>query len=114
MASSPRKAKKQPVPSTAILGANVYRRRVLRVPKLSQQGLATMSGVSVETIRLLEQNRDVTKPQLSPQFDTLDRVAAALGCEVHELLEQSPTPSKPTGRPRHLRSVPDTGDARPR
>jgi hypothetical protein len=50
MASSPRKARKAPLPSTAIVGANVYRLRVLRLPKLSQDGLANLSGVSVETI----------------------------------------------------------------
>ena len=112
MASTPEQQQIDPRPASAIVGANVYRLRVLRVPKLSQEALHERSGVAVETIRLLEQSRDLSKPQLNPQLDTIDRLAAGLGVEPATLF-QSATPSKPTGQPRHLRSVPDTGGALP-
>ena len=78
---------RQRKPTTSIVGANVYRHRVLRVPKVSQEEFAAMSDVSVETIRRLEQNRDVAKPQLSPHMDTLDKIAAALGVETSTLFD---------------------------
>jgi len=111
MAASPRKVKERRAPSTTTVGANVYRLRVLQLPKLSQEGLAARSGISVETIRLLEQSRDGDKPQLNPRLDTLDRLAQALDVEPYILL--TPTPSKTTGQPRHLSLVGGTGDALP-
>ena len=101
-------------PTTVILGDNVYRLRVLKNPKWSQGRLAAESGVSVETIRLLEMNRDPHREQqLSPHHDTVDKIAAALGVEPSKLYEYWTTPSKPTGQPRHLSLVPKTGDALP-
>jgi transcriptional regulator with XRE-family HTH domain len=110
MATSPRKVKEEPRPAVAIVGANVYRLRVLRVPKLSQEDLHERSGVATETIRLLEQSRDQAKPPLNPRLSTLDKLAAALDVTVNDL---TATPSKPTGEPRHLSIVPDTGGALP-
>lgn len=116
MATAARKTRKRQAPSTTILGANVYRLRVLQIPKLSQEALATISGVSVETIRLVEQGRDPSKPQLSPHLETLDKIAAALGTDTATLL--TATPSKPSGQrdhsQRHLRSVPEVGAALPK
>lgn len=111
MATSPRKMDEERRPAVANVGANVYRLRVLRIPKLSQEDLHERSGVATETIRLLEQSRDQAKPQLNPRLETLDRLAAALDVSVADL---TATPSKPTGQPRHLRVIPGTGDALPR
>lgn len=113
MATKPSRATKVTSPASVILGENVYRFRVLRAPKMSQRALANLSGVAMETVRLLEKNREPKrKVQLSPHLDTIDKIAAALGVSVSRLFEETSTPSKPTGQ-RHLFAVPAMGDALP-
>jgi hypothetical protein len=53
MATSPRKMEEERRPAVAIVGANVYRLRVLRMPKLSQEDLHERSGVATETIAVI-------------------------------------------------------------
>jgi DNA-binding XRE family transcriptional regulator len=72
-------------PTTTIVGDNVYRHRVLRTPKMSQLALSKASGVSLETIRKLEQNREPHRDQLSPHLDTLDKLAATFGVDTSTL-----------------------------
>lgn len=112
--------KKQSVEQGALarnLGANVYRFRVLIVPKPSQQALARISGLADETVRKVENSRDPSYPAYNASLEVVEKLArgfAKLGVEVpaHDLL-QSATPSKPTGQPRHLSVVRQTGDALP-
>jgi transcriptional regulator with XRE-family HTH domain len=68
-----------------IVGANVYRLRVLRLPRLSQERLAEVAGVGLETIRLIEAARDPRRAVPSARLDTLDKIADALGVEPAEL-----------------------------
>lgn len=118
MSSSPRKAAPAPgPPATVLLGQNLYRIRVLRLPPMSQGALAAASDVSQETIRLIERNRlDNPERQLDPHVGIIDKLAAALGVPAAALLEDDQaTPSKPTGRRdrSHLKIVRGTGGGLP-
>lgn len=98
------------------LGANVYRYRVMLVPKPSQQALARISGLADETLRHVEDSRDPSKPPYNASLAVIEKLAAGLqslgvNASAHDLLA---TPSKPTGRRDHLRVVPGTGDALPK
>jgi transcriptional regulator with XRE-family HTH domain len=75
-------------PLLQVVGENVYRRRVLRLPKLSQEELSRRSGVALNTIAVLEAARDPAKaPKAnSPKLVTLELLAEALGCEPWDLL----------------------------
>jgi transcriptional regulator with XRE-family HTH domain len=74
-------------PILVVLGANVYRRRVLRVPKMSQDTLGELGDVAVSTIQAIESGRDPAKPTPPyPQLDTIEKLARALGCGVDDLL----------------------------
>jgi hypothetical protein len=42
-------------PLASIVGANVFRLRVLRLPKMSQQALANAAGVALNTVALVEE-----------------------------------------------------------
>ena len=55
-------------------------RRYRRKRKLTQEALASVSGVTATTIARLETGRNV------PRVSTLTAIAAALGVTVHELL----------------------------
>lgn len=113
MAARPARLRKLATPTTAIVGLNVYRHRVMQPEGAwSRKKLAAVASVSEETIRLLEQNRIPSAEQLSPHLDTIDKLALAFGVEPATLY-QSATPSYATGRSRHLRSVPGVGDALP-
>lgn len=112
MASKPNEVRESRPHTTVIVGANVYRHRVLRVPKLSQQGLADAAGIALETVRLLERNR-LGGAQLNPQLDTIDKIADALGVDPSALFQQSAMPSFLTGRRRHLSVVAGTGEDLP-
>lgn len=89
-------------PILVVLGANVYRRRVLRVPKMSQDRLAELADVAVSTIQAIESGRDPSKPVPPyPQLDTIEKLAQALGCSVDDLLRWDPaTPSYLSGKSR--------------
>lgn len=75
------------LPISTILGLNVYRFRVLRVPKLTQKTLAAQSGISLTTIQGIEAARDPVKDQFFPQLNTLEALAVALGVEVRDLVD---------------------------
>jgi transcriptional regulator with XRE-family HTH domain len=111
MAARPRKLRQTATPTTTIVGENVYRLRVMKAPAWSRRKLEALSGVSEETIRLLEKNRIPDAEQLSPHLDTIDKLATAFEVEPDSLYRA--TPSKSTGQPRHLSVVPETGEALP-
>lgn len=97
------------------LGTNVYRYRVMIVPKPSQQALARMAGVADETLRHVENSRNPAYPPYNASLKVIEQLAIGLrrlGADVtaSDLLAM---PSKPTGQPRHLRVIPGTGDALP-
>lgn len=79
------------VPLSAVVGANVYARRVLRIPRMSQGTLADLSGVNTDTIGRIEAARDPAKRQLAIRLDTLEAIAAALGCSVADLVRLDAT-----------------------
>jgi DNA-binding Xre family transcriptional regulator len=88
-----------------VVGTNVYRRRVYRTPKMSQEALATRSGVSVNLIRKLERSRDPTMPPPPyPRLDKLEALAAALDCAVTDLLA-TPSSRSGKGNGRHLVAI---------
>jgi len=84
------KQKERPprLPITAWLGENVYRRRTLRFPRMSQEALAEASGLGVNTIQSIEKGRDPARKVNWPQLDTLEKLATGLGCDVADLLEE--------------------------
>jgi transcriptional regulator with XRE-family HTH domain len=66
------------VDSSYLLAANVYRLR--RARGMSQSALAVEAGVTQPRIAELERG------DANPRLSTLARVAAALACQVHELI----------------------------
>lgn len=74
------------LPLSSIVAANVYARRVLRIPKMSQGALAAAAGLDVDTIGRIEAGRDPAKRQMRIRLDTIERLAEALGCEPLDLL----------------------------
>ena len=81
-------------PLASIVGANVYRLRVLRLPKMSQEALANAAGLGINTVALIEAARDPDRPQNAVRLDTLEAIANALGVDPVELLRwDSTTPS---------------------
>lgn len=97
------------------LGANVYRFRVLIVPKPSQQALARVAQLADETVRKVENSRDPAYEAYNASLEVVEKLAAGLaklGATV-DAIDLMATPSKPTGRPRHLSVVPTTGEALP-
>lgn len=79
-------------PLLTVVGGNVYRRRVLRIPRMSQEELARVSGVALNTIAVLEAARDPDRnvKANSPKLVTLELLADALGCEPADLLRWEP------------------------
>ncbi len=75
-------------PPMAIVGANVYRLRVMRIPKLSQEALAEKAGVALNTLTAIEAARDADRPQPNPKINTLQAIADALGVSLAELFRQ--------------------------
>lgn len=73
-------------PIKVVLGTNVYRLRVLKVPKPSQEDLAERAGVSDETVRLIEQGRDPERKGINPGIETVELIAIALGTTADRLL----------------------------
>lgn len=67
------------VPLERRIGLHIAERR--RSARLTQAELAERIDVTVETISRIERCRTV------PSLMTLERIAAALGCEPHELLQ---------------------------
>jgi transcriptional regulator with XRE-family HTH domain len=61
---------------------------------LTQQELATRSGLSIAQVVALEQGK-----RDNPRLDTLRKLAAALGCTVAELVGEEP-PAAPARRGR--------------
>ena len=55
-------------------------KRIRKDRKLTQRGLADLTGLSVATIYLIEQDR---RP--NPTFPTLRRLASALGARIGEI-----------------------------
>lgn len=107
-----------PPPIRVVLGENVYRRRVLRVPKMSQDDLAEAAGVAANTIQAIESGRDPAKvPPSYPQLDTIEKIAGALGCTVDDLLRWEPEASRPllnaAGLAHRLEVVPPLGKPEP-
>jgi transcriptional regulator with XRE-family HTH domain len=78
------------LPALVVLGRNLYRRRILRIPRMSQKQLAEVSGVAVNTIGALESARNPEKAGAVsfPQLDTIEELARALGCTVADLLDE--------------------------
>lgn len=110
------------VPSTATLappmartlGQNVYRLRVMLLPRPGQEDFAKVAGIAPETLRQIEDSRDPAKPAKNTRLSTVERLAEGFrtyGLEMDAVALLTATPSKPTGQPRHLRSVPHTGEA---
>jgi transcriptional regulator with XRE-family HTH domain len=75
---------------SVVVAANVYRLRVLKIPKWSQGRLAQEAGVDISTIQNIEGPRDPSKRANSPQLDTIEKIADALGIEPAELLVWDP------------------------
>lgn len=73
-------------PLATVVATNVYRLRVMRVPKWSQDRLAEAAGVGVNTLQLIEAARDPAHHQPRVRLDTIERLATALGVEPAELL----------------------------
>ncbi|MGZ5292889.1 MAG: helix-turn-helix domain-containing protein [Actinomycetota bacterium] len=73
-------------PLASIVGANVYRLRVLRLPKMSQGQLARAAGVAVNTVAMVEAARDPARRQNSVRLDTMEALADALGVDPSDLL----------------------------
>jgi len=100
------KAPERP-PIAVILGANVHRRRVLRLPKMSQERLAELSGVGVNTIQRIEASWDPPKAWNRARLDTIDQLAAALGCDPADLLRWEPEATRAEFKgKRHLSALP--------
>lgn len=70
------------VPLEQRIGLHIAERR--RSAQLTQAELAERIDVTTETISRIERCRTV------PSLMTLERIAAALGCEPHELLQEEP------------------------
>lgn len=73
-------------PLSVVVAQNVYRLRVMKVPKWSQVTLAEKSGLSRNTIAAIEDARDPDKSATALRLDTLERIADALGVPAAELL----------------------------
>lgn len=73
-------------PISTVIGANVFRYRVLRIPKMTQEELAGRAGVALETLRRIEMSRDPAHKQLRPRVDTVEDIAHALGVEFIDLI----------------------------
>jgi DNA-binding Xre family transcriptional regulator len=79
-------------PLATIVGANVYRLRVLKIPVWSREKLATLAGLNKDTIRVIEEARDPERESSSNlRLSTLEAIAAALGVEPVELLRWDST-----------------------
>lgn len=97
-------------PLAAIVGANVYRLRVLRLPKMSQKALANAAGVALNTVAMVEAARDPSRLQNSVRLDTIEALAGALGVEAAELLAwDEATRVYLDANPSHLKAVAGSG-----
>lgn len=97
------------------LGANLYRYRVMILPRPSRKALEVASGVSEETIRKIEASRDPSQPPHFPELEKVERLAMGLrrlGVDVSSP-DLFATPSKTTGDRSHLTVVRPTGEALP-
>ncbi len=74
------------------IGANVYRRRVRQ--DLTQEALAEASRLDVRFLRRVERGA------VNLRFDTIVRLAEALGVEPGALLRRVKAPAPKAGRPR--------------
>jgi len=77
-------------PLAVIVAANVYRRRMAKDPRWSQEKLARMAELSRSTVAVIEDSRDPSRAANAARLDTLDRIASALGCKPEDLLEWDP------------------------
>ena len=69
-------------------------RQLRRASGLTLYRLAQLSGLSKETIRLLEQ------PGSDPRLSTLGKLAKALGVSIQELVRAEGKPAKPKRTPK--------------
>lgn len=108
-------------PEVGILGRNLsrnlYRYRKQIYPPVSTKQLAVLAGIpgSDSGIEKIEAGQDPNADLPNPTLKTLEHLVfglrqAGVDVTVADLLA---TPSYPTGRPRHLSLVGDTGDALP-
>jgi transcriptional regulator with XRE-family HTH domain len=68
-----------------VLAKNV--RRLRQAKRLSQGALAADAGIDQELVSRIENGT------ANPELDTLGRIAAALGCNPHDLFEEwGPSP----------------------
>lgn len=72
----------------SIVGANVYRLRVMKIPKVSQDRLAEIAGVALNTLTAIEAARDSSKPQPNPKINTLQAIADGLSVTLDELFRE--------------------------
>lgn len=81
-----------PAEQLRVVGANLYRLRVLRVPKPSAPAVAAAAGVGKNTLQKLEAARDPAKAQKTnqPKLDTLVKLANYYGVAVSDLLTTTP------------------------
>lgn len=94
----------------ALVGQNVNLLRHGKIPKLSQERLAEIAGVSVGSVQNLENARDPAVDAPFPQLDTLLKIASALDVRPGRLFDW-PTPSYRGGR-RKLHAVPSSSRGR--
>jgi transcriptional regulator with XRE-family HTH domain len=74
------------LPLEAVVGANIARLRQAKEPKWSQEKVARLAGLSVDTVRLIEASRDPNKATNSLRLGTLKAIADALEVAPAELL----------------------------
>jgi transcriptional regulator with XRE-family HTH domain len=77
------------------IGGNVYRWRVRR--DLTQEALSEVCGLDVRFVRRVERG------SVNLRFDTIVRLADALGVEPNVLLRRVAAPPAKPGRPRKRR-----------
>jgi hypothetical protein len=73
--AAPAKTRKATEVLARNLGANVYRHRVLIVPKPSQQALARAAGLADETIRNIENSRNPDYPPYNASLEVVNRAS---------------------------------------
>lgn len=98
-ASAPKHAKLARVPVRAGLAAALQIRWARQDARLSQKELGALAGVSQQQIAKLE------NPDENPSLETLGKVGAALGLQVHVGFERIEVFSMPQSRPPERRKL---------
>lgn len=86
MSTQPQVLGSSDLPIASVFGANVYRYRVLRLPKMSQDALAKAAQRDRNTIAQIEAARDPSKAGANPTLETMEAIADVLGVRVADLL----------------------------